>query len=436
MTQERVSWKTKIGTVFAFMAATIGLGSLWRFPYKLGAFGGAAFLLIYLILYLLIGISAYNGETLLGKYTKSGPAGAFRKAAMDVGASSKWRIVGDLTVIFGTLLNTQYLVVVGWTIVYFALAISGIIFTTDSVFLNDLWSFVFPGIPSLIGLGLATAYCTISIMKGIHKGIEKVNQILMPCLFILLILGVIRSLTLPSAFQGVVFLFHPEFEILGDPMVWIQALGQVYFTTALGIGFIITYGSYMREDQKVTSNTYMVAIGDNLASILAGLAIFPAVFAFGLNPDSGARLAFIILPQVFAVMPLGRIFGILFFLAFMIAALEATKPAFEVAVSYLVEEYGIDRERAVLVVGGIQFIIGTLSAISLIIWDIFDWMWTLIPPLMGFLTMIFVGWIWKIERIGEKEGINKFWIYLLKYVAPAGIFIVLLNYLISFLQVI
>ncbi|MHA1617201.1 MAG: sodium-dependent transporter [Candidatus Njordarchaeales archaeon] len=432
---ERETWKSKIGAAFAFMAATIGLGSLWRFPYKVGVFGGAAFLLIYFLAYILIGIPAYNAETLLGKRTRKGPAGAFELAAREVGASYKWRYLGDATVILGTLLNTQYLVVVGWTIVYFYLSLTGKIFTTDIQRLESIWRSVFPGYLSVIGLGIATIYCTYFIIKGVSRGIEKVTQILMPALFIILLIGVVRSLTLPNASEGIIFLFMPHIEALADPVVWLQALGQVYFTTALGIGFIITYGSYMAKDQNIEYNTYLVAFGDNLASILAGLAIFPAVFAFGFHPAAGPQLAFIVLPQVFAKMPLGYIFGVLFFLSFAIAALECTKAAFEVATAYLIDEFGVERRKAAIFVGAVQFLIGIGSALSYDVWMLFDWLWTIIPPLIGLFTSIFVAWIWKAERFAEEEKIREIWFLLLKYIVPIGILIIFLGYLTQFFQI-
>lgn len=431
---EKESWSSKITTVFAFMAATIGLGSLWRFPYKVGVYGGAAFLLIYFLAYILIGIPAYNGETLLGKRTRKSPAGAFFSAAKEVKASIKWRYLGDATVVLGTLLNTQYLVVVGWTIIYFGLALTGRIFITNHDVLESIWHTVFPGYLSVLGLAIATIYCTFFIIRGVSKGIEKVNQVLMPLLFIILVIGVIRAVTLPNAFEGIRFFFMPRAEYLQDPSIWLQALGQVYFTTALGIGFIITYGSYMSRDQNVEYNTYMVAIGDNLASILAGLAIFPAVFAFGLRPDSGPRLVFIILPQVLARMPLGYIFGVLFFLGFAIAALECTKAAFEVATAYLMDEYGIERAKAAIIVGVLQFLIGIASAVSVEIWYLFDWLWTIIPPLIGLFTSIFVGWVWRIERFASEEKIRRIWIILLKYIVPIGILVVFVGYLTQFIQ--
>ncbi|MGQ4832375.1 MAG: sodium-dependent transporter [Candidatus Asgardarchaeia archaeon] len=425
MAEERELWKSKIGAVFAFMAATVGLGSLWRFPFKLGVYGGAAFLLIYAIFYVLIGIPAYIGETILGKETKKNPAGAFEVISKKYGYSKRWRHLGDAIVIFGTILNAQYLVVVGWTVIYFSLSLTGTIFTTNSNVLYSIWNSIFPSWVSVLGLAIATVYCTFFIIRGVSKGIEKVTSILMPLLFIILIAGVIRALTLPNSYEGLIFLFLPRLEPLYDWTTWLQALGQVYFTTALGIGFIITYGSYMSQ-QNVESNTYFVAIGDNLASILAGLAIFPAVFAFGLMPDSGPNLAFIILPQIFAKMPFGEIFGIIFFFGFAIAALECTKAAFEVATAYLIDEFKITRTKAAILVGLFEFLVGVPSALSFLIWDIFDWLWTIIPPLMGLLTTIFIGWLWRMRDINEK--IHKIWKVLLVYVAPIGIAIVLLGY--------
>ncbi len=436
MGERRVTWKSRIGAMFAFMAATVGLGSLWRFPYKVGMYGGAAFLVAYFTCYLLIGIPAYIGETVFGKLTRKGPAGAFKKAVEEVKARKEWSLIGHLTVIFGTILNAQYLVVVGWTIIYLGLSLTGSIFTMDQVALENLWSNVFPGWISVVGLLIATLYCTVSIICGVSEGIEKVTSVLMPILFIILIIGCIRSLTLEGAFRGVEFLFMPNIEKLFEASTWLQALGQVYFTTALGIGFIITYGSYMSKKQSVTWNTYMVAIGDNLASILAGLAIFPAVFALGLHPAAGAKLAFVVLPQVFARMPFGAIFGVMFFLGFAIAALEATKPAFEVATSYLVDEFKWDRTKAALIVAAVELILGIAAALSFQIWDLFDRMWTTIPPLMGLFTSVFIGWKLDVEKICREENIGRWWIYTIKYATPIGITIVFMAYVLVNLGII
>jgi len=427
-------WTSNLGAVLAFMGATVGLGSLWRFPYKVGVFGGAAFLLAYFVCYFLVGIPAYIGETILGKATGKNPAGAMKEVAKKKGSSTKWRLVGDLTVVLGTILNAQYLVVVGWTVVYVYLYATGAVYGDAQA----VFDAVFPGWASAIGLVVAAAICFYVTARGIVKGIELANKIAMPLLFAILVVCAVRALTLPGAWAGVEFLFYPEVEKLLDPETWFQALGQVYFTMALGIGFIITYGKYLRKEQSVVSNTYQVALGDNLASILAGLAIFPAVFAFGLHAAAGPQLVFVTLPSVFEHIPLGHVFGLMFSIGLALAALQCTQAAFEVATSYLMEEYGVERKKAALAVTLFQIAVGLLPALSGFWFDIFDIGWTLIPPITGLLTVVFVSWIWRAEEVRElisSEGrtVGSWWVLSMKYVVPAGILLVLAYYAVNLL---
>ncbi|WP_345947240.1 sodium-dependent transporter [Natroniella acetigena] len=431
--QERENWTSKLGFILAAAGSAVGLGNIWRFPYVVGTNGGAAFLLVYLVAIILIGYPVIIAEMSLGRNSQKNPVGAFKDLAPD----TSWWLVGALGVFTGFVILSYYSVVAGWSMAYIVQAANG--FTSDMEFANLfaghitsvgeplLWHAVFMGIT--VGI----------ISAGVVKGIQKTVKILMPILFILLLVLVFRSVSLEGAEEGLAFYLAPDF---GD-LSWQSfndAIAQAFFTLSLGMGAMITYGSYLSEDENISDSAGYVLGLDTLVAVLSGFAIFPAVFALGLSPDAGPGLTFITLPAVFAEMPLGTFFGFLFFLLLTIAAVTSAISLLEVVVAYIVDEHEWERKKAAQVVGIIIFLVGVppllgYSALSdfeflgMDLLDTYDWFAnTIFLPLGGLLTAVFAGHIWGARNTAEEankaEGtlsVGNLFGILIKYVVPIAI---------------
>lgn len=429
--RERESWSNKLGFIFAATGSAIGLGNIWRFPYVAGENGGAAFLLIYILAILLIGLPVMVCEMTLGRRTQRNPVGAFRRLA----PNTPWWLVGALGVITGFVILSFYSVVAGWSLSYVVKAMVGT-FTAgmdfEGMFITHVQS------PSeVVGWhGVFILLTILIISAGVVKGIQKWVEFLMPVLFILLLVLIVRGVTLEGAGAGLEFYLSPDFsEITAQTLL--DAISQAFFTLSLGMGAILTYGSYLRKRENIPVDAGAVVGLDTLIAIVAGFAIFPAVFAMGLDPQSGPNLTFITLPAVFAEMPLGNLFGFFFFLLLSIAALTSGISLLEVVVAYLIDERGWERSKAAITIGGLIFLFGippvlgysTFSGFSFMemdILDTYDWLTSSIfLPLGGLLTALFVGHVWGARQSVEeaRKGVGRFYfessyIFVLKWVVP------------------
>ncbi len=416
-------WSSLIASSLAFMGATIGIGSLWRFPYKVGVCGGGSFVLAYFVCYIALTLPVYMAETAIGKASKRSLARCFE----EISGSKRWSLLGDATVVVGTTLNAQYLVVVGWTLLYIGYSLMW-----PQVPPEVLFEATFPSFWSLVGLFFACLICSVIVARGISF-MERVYEVLMPLLFIILSACCVYACFLPGFWETLSFLFYPKIETLSDPALWLTALGQAYFTAALGIGFMIAYGAYM-EEQPIPENSFLAALGDNIASILAGIAIFAVVFSYGLSPAAGASLAFISLMKAFQAIPLGQVLAFLFYLSFSAAAIASTKPAFEVFAGYAVEKFGMKRWKASALAGLIQFALGVPAALSTDVFYAYDFGWTVLPPLISLFTIAFLIKAWGIseaEKVvveGSKIKAGKYFAFCTKYIAPVGISAILIGY--------
>jgi NSS family neurotransmitter:Na+ symporter len=350
----REQWGTRVGFIFAAVGSAVGLGNLWRFPHLTGSNGGAAFLIIYLIIIALIGITIMLSELAIGRATQLNAVGAFKKL------SKKWTFVGVMGVIAGFVILSYYSVIGGWSIGYMVRSLTGV-FSGDTAelfgsFVSNTWE---PLIWHAVFMGL-----TIGIVyNGIKGGIERASKIMIPALFIMLIIIIVRSLTLPGAAEGVAFYLKPDFsKVTGGTIM--AALGQAFFSLSLGMGCMVTYGSYLSKKENLVSSSAIIPISDTLAAFLAGLAILPAVFAFGFDPSSGPGLMFITLPAVFAQMPLGTFFGFLFFVLVTIAALTSAISLLEVCSAYVIDEWKWSRKKTTLIMGLVIFLLGIPSSLS------------------------------------------------------------------------
>ncbi len=437
--QERESWSSRFGFIFAATGSAIGLGNIWRFPYVAGENGGAAFLLIYIIAILLLGMPVMVCEMTLGRRTKRNPVGAFKRLA----PNTPWWLVGALGVITGFVILSFYSVVAGWSLSYVVKAMVAT-FTAEVDFTNMFYMHVQSPSEVVGWHGVFILLTILIISAGVVKGIQKWVEILMPILFILLIVLIIRGVTLDGAGAGLEFYLSPDFsEITARTLL--DAISQAFFTLSLGMGAILTYGSYLRKNENIALDAGSVVGLDTLIAIVAGFAIFPTVFAMGLDPAGGPGLTFITLPAVFAEMPLGNFFGFLFFILLSIAALTSGISLLEVVVAYLIDERGWERPKAAITTGAFIFLFGippvlgysTFSGFSFMemdILDTYDWLTSSIfLPLGGLLTAIFVGHVWGArESVKEaNKGVGQFYfeggyIFMLKWIVPPVIAIIMI----------
>lgn len=390
----RDQFRTKVGFIIACVGSAVGMANIWMFPYRTGAFGGAAFLIPYFIFVVFLGFSGVIGEMAFGRAMQTGPLGAFPKA-MEMRFGEKGKKIGTAIGVIPVLgsfgIAIGYSVVVGWVMKYLVKAITG-----QLTKIEDMGAF-FGGITGNfgnVGWHLAGLAITFVIMAfGVTKGIEKMNKIMMPVFFIFFVILAIRVVTLPGASEGFKYLFVPDWDKLWNVNTWVYALGQAFFSLSLAGSGTVVYGSYLKNDVDIVSSAKNVAFFDTLAALIAGMVVIPAVFAFGLDVASGPPLMFITLPVVFQQMPLGGLFAIIFFLAVLFAALTSLMNLFETPVEAIQQKLGVSRKMAVCIVA----VIG--AAISLFIEEgnaVSNWMDVIsiyVIPLGALLAGIMFFWV-------------------------------------------
>ena len=439
---QRGFWRSRWGFILAASGSAVGLGNVWKFPYIVGQNGGGAFVLIYLICIFVIGTPIMLTEFSLGRKTNRNPVGAFDQLK----PNSLWVGIGYMGVLAGFFILSFYGVVGGWTFAYIVKSITGSVleFASSKEAAVFFGNFIGNTGEVLFYHALFMGTCIAIVLKGVHGGIEKACDILMPTLVVILFLLMLRSLTLDGAMDGVAFYLTPDFSKV-DIHVVLIALGQAFFSLSLGMGCMITYGSYLSDKESLTSSTVYVVIFDTLIALLVGMVIFPAVFSMGLEPTEGPGLVFSVLPTVFASMPLGHGVAIIFFILLAIAAITSGISLLEVVVAYFIDQRGWQRKKAVLVVGSAIFAFGIPSGLSfgimadvkLLGMNFFDHIDNIASnyflPLGGMLTAIFVGWVWGTKNVHEEieKYENKFsfpwsqcWEFLIRYITPVAVGIV------------
>ena len=442
---DRGQWGSKLGFIMAAAGSAVGLGNIWRFPYVTGENGGAAFVLVYLVCVFLIGVPLLYVELALGRASGRNPVGAFQKTK----PGTPFMFTGILCLMACFFVLTYYGVIAGWTISFAWSQIT----QTPLVFSEYIAK---PGtvLPVFAGFIALTIWI---VSAGVEKGIEKWSKILMPVLFVMMLVIIGRSLTLEGASKGISYYLNPDFSKI-DGKVVLMALGQAFFSLSVGWGLMITYGSYMPKSQNIVSNGLWVASADTLVAILAGFMVFPAVFAFGMDPGAGPGLTFVTLPKVFAQMTAGWVFGAIFFCLLSVAAVTSSISMLEVPVSYFVDDKPKARKKAAIMVGIFAFLIGIPSAMAnggseffsnmqlmgkTGFLDIMDQVFgTLCLIVISLSLSIYVGWIWKTEPAVKEisEGCPWFtqpmvagispaqiWAFFVKYICPVVISLVLVN---------
>jgi len=441
---KRGKWNSTLGFVLAAAGSAVGLGNIWRFPYVTGKNGGAVFLFFYILAVVFLGLVVMYAELSLGRATQRNPVGAFER----IKPGSPWKAVGFLGVFTGVGILSYYSVIAGWTLYYFYISSLGKFSQgLTEAQIDEVFS-VFVSNPFLTVLLLVVfIFLTCFIVsRGVSSGIERWTGILMPLLFLILLILSVYSLTLPGAGEGLKFYLKPDFSKVSLKMI-LSAVGQAFFSLSLGMGAMITYGSYLSKKDNLFASGIEVVAFDTLVAFLAGIIIFPTVFTYGLSPRAGAALVFKTLPFTFSKLPLGRLFGPLFFFLLAIAALTSTISLVEVATSYLVDERKFSRPRAAFLVGAVAVLLGIPSALSTSssvfskfafgksFLDLMDYIWANISlPLGALLLSVFVGYIWGAEKAAleiRPEKHRKFpgedlWIYDLKYFVPIVLSAILL----------
>lgn len=446
MEEARGTWGSKLKFVLAAAGSAIGLGNVWRFPTYTGLHGGAAFVLIYILAVCIVGIPLLIAELTIGRHTQRNPVGAFRA----ISPKSKWVGVGYLGILTGVFILSYYSVIAGWVIGYIFVTASGSFKGGDEELIRKIFEIVTtnPFICTLL-LFVVIAITTYIISRGVQKGIEGWTKVLMPILFILLVGLAIRSLTLPGASKGIQFYLSPDLSKI-DSLVIIGAIGQALFSLSLGMGTMLTYGSYLSKKEDLFSSSLWVAFADTGVAFTAGLVIFPALFTIhGLSPAEGPSLIFKVLPVIFSKIPGGLIFGTTFFILLTIAAITSTISLLEVPTAYLVDEKKWKRWKAALLLGFISFLLGVPSALSMgsvkclsyiphikiDFLSLMDIIWGNLSLIIGSLLIsIFVGWKWgvknavdEIESSGKRFAFKNIWQILIKFITPLAIILILLN---------
>mgnify|MGYP001143473082 FL=1 len=434
MSTDRATFGSKLGVILATVGCAVGLVSIWRFPYMVGETGGAAFLLVFIICTVLLGLPIMITEFFIGRHSRSNAAGSFKKLA----PHTKWSLIGYNGVLAAFLILGFYAVVSGWTLEYVWQAMSD--FTTDfqafssSVFRPILWTAVFIGITHYI------------IAAGVEKGIERASKIMMPALFLILLVLCIRSVTLPGVKEGLTFLFRPDFGKITSSVI-LSAMGQTFFSLSIGMGCLITYASYFGKDTNLQTTAVQVTVLNTLVALLAGIMVFPAVFSFGIEPTAGPELVFITLPNIFEQLPFGSAWSFIFFILLALAALTSTISLHEVATAYVHEEYQVPRKFAAWVVSIGVFIIGVFASLSfgvlkdftiggLTIFNALDFLTAkIMMPLGGMMICVFVGL--RIDKKILKEELTNHgtipfyffhtYAFFIKYLAPLAIGLIFIN---------
>ncbi len=439
--QPRALWASRLGFVLAAAGSAVGLGNIWKFPYIAGLNGGGAFVLVYLLCIALVGLPILMAELMIGRHTRRDAVGAF--IALE-GRKSFWTCTGWISVTAAFIILSYYSVVAGWTLDYIYRAVAGSFSGQSPEAVEGLFGrLIADGPRQLFWHLLFMLLCLAIVIGGVQKGIERWSKILMPLLLFLLVLLFVNGMLSDGAREGLIFMFRPDFARL-TPASVLEALGHAFFSLSLGMAAMITYGSYLSREENLFSAGLRVALLDTGIALMAGLAIFPIVFAVGLEPAAGPGLIFQTIPVVFSRLPGGYLLAIVFFLLLAFAALTSAISLLEAQVAYLIDEKGWGRKRASGFFAGLAFLVGIPTALSynlLADWQIigslnfFDSLDLIasnyLLPVGGLLVALYVGWMWKgseekAELLSGGAGpVYPVWHFLIRYVAPLAVAVIL-----------
>lgn len=436
----RAQFATRLGVIATTVGSAVGLGNIWRFPYEAGTHGGGAFMICYLCFVIALGIPVICAEFAIGRTTRSNIFGAFRSLR----PAGRWHWIGYIGITASLMILSFYSVVAGWTLEYFFQSVSGgLECETQEEFHRQFNSFSTGNVRPIMWTLIFLLFNYIIVSRGVKKGIEKMSNIMMPALFIILLIFCINSLTMAGAKEGLAFLFSPDFSKI-TPSVLIGALGQAFFSLSLGLGTMMTYGSYFSKDTRIVRSASITAGLDTLVAILSGIIIFPAVFTFGISPEQGPTLVFEVLPSIFHQLPGGAVWSALFFFLLFLASLTSTISMSEVSIAFFTEEKKMGRKKATILNTAIAMVFGTLCAMSfgwldglsffglfdINLFTFFDFTSSnVLLPLGGMLISFFAGWVLErkilrgaLTNEGKVSVVSfNLIVFCLKFIAPIGI---------------
>ena len=437
-------WSTRWAFILAATGSAVGLGNIWRFPYITGKYGGGAFVLVYVLCVILVAIPIMMAEIMLGRRGRQSPINTMQTLAEEEGLNPAWRYLGWMGVIAGFLILSFYSVVAGWTLDYIFRAGSGIFSVATDSEIGRIFSDLLKSPDRLLVLHtLFMALTVVVVAMGVRSGLERAVKFLMPALFLLLLIMVGYAMSTPGFTQGISYLFKPNFSML-TAEGFLAALGQAFFSLSLGMGAIMVYGSYLPHTASISRATISIAFADTLVAVLAGIAVFPLMFSYGLEPGQGPGLIFTTLPIAFGKMPYGQFFGTCFFLLLLFAAWTSSISLLEPAVAWLVENRGISRARSSALAGLVAWTLGIGSVLSFNHWEdlklfgktYFETMEYLTSnimlPLGGLLVAVFSAWLMSrdstVDELRMGEGLAyRCWRLAVRYIAPVGVIIIFLH---------
>ncbi len=438
-------WSSRFAFILAATGSAVGLGNIWKFPYITGQNGGGAFVLVYLLCVAALGVPIMIAEIMLGRRGRQSPINTMKTLAREAGADPRWQYLGWAGMIAGFLILAYYSVIAGWALAYIFKAFFGSFLGSDAAGIKQLFEHLMASPLQQIFWHSIFMFLTLQLVaRGVQGGLEKSVRFLMPALFFILVILVGYAMASGSYEQGLHFLFSPDFSKINSDAV-LTAMGHAFFTLSLGMGAIMVYGSYLPGNVSIAKTSLLIAGADTVVALLAGIAIFPLVFANNLEVASGPGLIFQTLPLAFGQMTGGWLFGLLFFILLFFAALSSSISLIEPAVSWLVENQNIERSKACLWSGSACWLLGVGVVLSFNLWsevklfdknlfELLDYLTAnLMLPLGGLAMAIFAGWLMKPTHCGQElelpaEGFQV-WQFLIKYLAPTAVFFVFLHVL-------
>lgn len=417
--ENRDLFTSKAGFILACIGSAVGMGNIWMFPYRIGQFGGAAFLIPYILFIVLLGCTGLMGEFAFGRMTQNGPIGSF-KNALETKDKKGGGLFGIIPVLGAFGIAVGYAVVVGWFIKFLVGSISGE--ALNAVDSGAYFGAIAGPFGSVMWHFLALLITALILLLGVSNGIEKVNKIMMPTFYILFLLLLVRVLMLDGAKDGINYLFVPKWEYLSQPKTWIYALGQAFFSLSIAGSGMIVYGSYLKRDIDIPNAAKNTVVFDTLAALTAGLVIIPAVFAFNLDPTAGPPLLFITLPSVFKLMPFGRIFAIIFFISVLFASITSLMNLLEVPIEAIQSNLKLSRKLSVILVCFLAFIFGLFVESGDVLGKWMDFVSIYIIPLGAFIAAIMFFWVIGIDKAkseietGSKKLLGSWFNPMAKYI--------------------
>ncbi|MCC5996902.1 MAG: sodium-dependent transporter [Oceanicaulis sp.] len=427
-----ITWNTRFGFLMAAIGSSVGLGNFWRFPYTAGENGGSAFVLVYLACVALIAFPILIAELSVGRHARRSAVGSTRKMAFDAGASEMWSIAGWVAMAGGVMILCFYSVVAGWVAAYVFQMATGVFVNAPPETVSAAFGELVSDTPTVIGWHTMFMAVTIAIVSfGVTRGIERAVTILMPIFFLMLLGLVVYAGMTGDMGAALNYLFAPDFsELSGQTLI--AALGQAFFSIGVGSAIMITYGSYLKREDNLAQSAGIITGADTMVAIIAGLAIFPFVFAFGLDPEAGPGLFFETLPSVFAQMPGGQWVGTAFFTLAFIAALTSSISLLQVIVSFGQEHTDFGRVGSALFFGAIIFMFGVGAAFSGGFFDVLDKMsGTVLLPLGGLLIAVFTGWVVSkqlmlTELNQASAAFFSYWRFTIRWIAPIAVALIII----------